>query len=822
MSNTRLAIMGDRSHIGPARAYPFFLIHLITVLFFLSDAQAFGQSREDINARIDSLVVGHGGFFSSAGESFVPDERFVREAQERYISQLLIDTEKEKYETEVFSAKIIRKLINSSIHDDILANALFIDWFVDQDKFGRLSRLAVRNNALRAHYVANVRDIQPSDADIDHSRGISRSILSKLHAEGLSYIFPTSRTELYMDSCRDNGVPVPNKLFSSVWQNLGSYSPKVSNVTGTPRLWAHYGDEPSGACVAVTFTSESNVHVDMICLGVNSGKSCFFETDEQGEVGEISTSDMNSAADPDKMQGMCSDCHAGENPFIIHPDKPAFGMLDRSKTMPENWQTPLVVSAWPTPGPTNILDSINSSGRCTECHVQGYAGRFPEISSELPGYCAILEILATPGPKRTMPASGGSFSDPLFYDKHIDTLLSLCGIPKGTTPEIVDIELPDDESFVSPPSVFGPIYACREEEEDTGISGVIAAGETVDGVPADSSSNARKIAVYGGVLGATVRLSVNGEERAVQLDVRNPGLIEFLVELKIDDVVTATQEWGGAKSLPSQPVTVTDVMVDYADGLPAPRIRPTKIYECANLIQVGHVPGVRVSVSVNGANPFSVLTATGNTIFPPGKAPFEVDDVFVAEASMCQLTSPPSVSVLAQSAPADITVPIVSPPLPFAGQELMNFENLTHGARTRMDLSGDSTEIGFDWPLDKRRNFDIAKTIGRTLSASDNWTLEHTLCGKTTTTEPLRGEVVCSDLSAPAIEIPVADMTSVLLIDAVPGARVRIYDSSNEEIGDSSGDIINLSRPLVSSEVITAIQQVGDCISHQGYQVTVR
>ena len=53
------------------------------------------------------------------------------------------------------------------------------------------------------------------------------------------------------------------------------------------------------------------------------------------------------------VNGVCSDCHAGENPFIVHPAGPLNMFPDNQ---PQNWHSPLVKPSWPkNPGPFGLL-----------------------------------------------------------------------------------------------------------------------------------------------------------------------------------------------------------------------------------------------------------------------------------------------------------------------------------------------------------------------------------------------------------------------------------------------------------------------------------
>lgn len=79
----------------------------------------------------------------------------------------------------------------------------------------------------------------------------------------------------------------------------------------------------------------------------------------------------------------------------------------------------------------------------------------------------------------------------------------------------------------------------------------------------------------------------------------------------------------------------------------------------------------------------------------------------------------------------------------------------------------------------------------------------------------------CSALPAPRIRVPLVGNNYVAVIEAVPGARIRAYDNSNVELGDGSGTVIILRRPLTGADTITVVQQIGDCNSRMGFRVSV-
>ena len=69
---------------------------------------------------------------------------------------------------------------------------------------------------------------------------------------------------------------------------------------------------------------------------------------------------------------------------------------------------------------------------------------------------------------------------------------------------------------------------------------------------------------------------------------------------------------------------------------------------------------------------------------------------------------------------------------------------------------------------------------------------------------------------------PIVGTQYVVVSSAVPGAHIRVYDAANKEIGDGSGTVIWLKRKITGTDVLTVIQQVGECTSKTGYRVSAR
>lgn len=765
------------------------------VLKLISDTNSYFRIRERIAPATNDpvLTLGHGAFVAPDGREFKPTTAFIEQAQQVYIGML---------KPTVQGSEETQQLIQSGVTNKILANALFLDWLIERGAPDNIAHLTSVNNALRWYYVTH---IQPDpilpDQDNVWSKGIPAEIGRQLERRGIHVFLKTNAGgDTYREECRDCGVPVPPPLFSAGWRNLGVLDNPFLSDTLQAELWIH--EAPNGVCLALPRYIVRNGTVTddialfgVICLGIQTSKVCFFDNPNSVRFRRNVQVDISQFVGGVDLvangQGICSDCHSGENPFVIHPQRAAFAAIGRS-LMPLAWPDPKVDASWPqNPGPTAILDAVSSPQSCVSCHRVGSAGRFPDVSTQLPGYCGVVLGTATgTSPKRTMPLVGNRSQ----FINHINALIASCSSPPTGGGIVVDVSYPDDPGNISAPLVIEPIYQC-------GI----------------------KVAVRGAILDARVNLYVNGALIDSKFPARNPSEIEFDVPpLVAGDVVTATQEHNGVLSGSSPPVVARDYTVDFPGGLPAPSIDPVLIYECANVVAVRHLPGAIVTLYTNGVAAVVFSGGTGWTAVSAGARPFAINDEFKAEISLCGDISPRSPpGVRAVTAPLTFPPPTLDPPATYDGQELVAIGNLINGSVTTIREAGFGSVGGFSTPISWLPNFDVATPLGRRLAASDRLSASEKLCAIEVGGEfqPTGG---CETLPAPRIRHPLAGNNYVVVDVFVPGARIHVYDDMGVELGDGSGTVILLRRTLTGTDILTVVQQLGECTGRSGYRVGVR
>lgn len=777
------------------------LISLIIVFILIFT----GSCKKSNYISIDTdpiLAVAHGEIIGSDGKTFNPKADFILAAQEHYI-QTVWDSLKRVSPSEGLD---IKKTIYSAVNDKTLANALFLDWLLEKVQPKNVAHLTVTNNALRWYYVKNIqKDPILPEGDKEWAKGIKTNIAIELENKGLKMYLPVkSGGAQYRQDCINAGVPIPDQVFSDEWVEMGDIKNTIVE-SGVRRVLKMYvSNDPEGFCLSLNIYegyASDQVHVDVICFGTQTNNACFFEEEEINLNVVTNLSEFRTPFDDGIT--VCTSCHAGENAFIVHPSDSAFINAAKLKgeffgtgenLMGTGWYNPLVPNNWPkNPGPMTNLETVptGSDGKkCTICHsASGPGGRFPDMSDSDfkngDAYCWIFDhtIGAYSNFEATMPMD--DIANIGKYLNDINFLREECGIESDGGIE-GDVNFPNDRSFVTPPTIIEPLYQC-----------------------------ANQIAVRGSHFNADVALFINNIEQATIVSAREPDELTFagLTPLLAGDKIKVRQLKEGSWSDFSPIAIVSNHQEDYPNGIPAPFIEPKIIYECASVIAVRHVPGAKLTVFVNGDNPQTFQTSTGWTQITPGKIPFEVGDQFTVEASLCDESSPLSSGVKAIAAPTTFPTPKILDLT--AGMEIVRIEDLIHGAKVTLEVFG-TGEIGSFSSATTAKNFVLASP----LNSVDQLEAIQKLCDiNVRIKSPTLKE--CKSLAAPSIKVPIDGENFVIPTSFVIGSTIRINDELGIEIGDGIGSPIMLSRVLVEGEIISIVQELGNCTSQQGYFISV-
>ena len=406
-------------------------------------------------------ATGHGAFFDGNGQQLQLSLDTSLYAQDYYLKTLLGEfSDKQFSNYKRLSAQVLEGLKEDS-QDFMIARHAVLENVLAQQKTpvkqgDVLIKLRAINGALRWDLPIKkqekiIRELKPHI--------VAPEVLKRL--EGLIvkedielYKFTINKGQAYIDECQAAGVPIPPPINQmdvtglTGWRIEGFIPQAQQFIISTPAQLRSYrsvvpGSE--GMCYALPRFSNSaltTVVLDgVICLAKQTSKVCVWDnqmtqpstttvapfTIAAGELVPIGVPDL--AINPaGKYQaggaeiefangGQCTDCHAGENPYIVHPNsilrvtagtnvtwsaiKQPAGDLP---TFSDNRYIPLVGASWPQ-NESSLKDTalMAETTSCNGCHVKLSAGRLPHLSNKLPGYCNTVLAQAGGGPKNTMP-----------------------------------------------------------------------------------------------------------------------------------------------------------------------------------------------------------------------------------------------------------------------------------------------------------------------------------------------------------------------------------------------------------------------------------
>ena len=390
--------------------------------------------------------IGHGAFFDHTGNQIPLTQAFVEQAQAWYREDMHagLDMGKKKefsrFEQRLHDGMKMqgqeRLVVQQRTLEWLLANS---PKYKDDDRtLGKLRALA---------YALSWRlPTQPGQdtADKREPFKLNPKLAKKL---GSTPFKPSGSIQLrsatvnagqaYLDECMAAKVPIPPTINQmdpagvSGWKSQGFIPPAEQFIVGTPaEVRTYKSTTPAGMCYALpryTDATKTTVSVDgVICLSQETSKACFWDNSRNGRSfsfpagTRIPIGVPNTTIDPaGRYQaggselaigdpgGVCTDCHAGENPYITHPKSNLGGgvlwesLSVASQNLPTfapNRYDPLVAASWRQ----NQFSQAGSTvpNVCKSCHIKGSAGRFPHLSNQLPGYCGTI---LTKAYHQTMP-----------------------------------------------------------------------------------------------------------------------------------------------------------------------------------------------------------------------------------------------------------------------------------------------------------------------------------------------------------------------------------------------------------------------------------
>jgi hypothetical protein len=438
-----------------------------------ADERDAGQEEEPI------AYIGHGAFFDRTGRQIVPTEAWVARAQRWYRDRLVARVDPgRKREFETFERRL-EQAFDAQGQTRLVVRQRALDWLV-----ARMPR-TVENLRMQAKVnllASQLRwQLPRGDQDLERMRNLEpyrldSSVVQKLSnpefrvQTGVAFLVTSNSGQAYLNECANAGVPIPPSIgvldppTTPGWRSLGFIPQNKQFIVGTPAEVRVF-ENGQGMCIALpryTNNARTDVALDgVICLSRTTSKVCFWDNQMNGAgfsfpAGtQVPIGVANPAVNPAGLYqgggaeiefgngGICTDCHAGENPYIIHPEvtllsgtgTPTGTDMDDLDQPPLNLPMfapdrydPIVGASWPQNQLSHAPALVPPA--CTGCHSSGASGgRLPHLSSDIPGYCGTVLATALDGQTTpltvspTMPQFGaGSLSN----DPVVNTFQGWC------------------------------------------------------------------------------------------------------------------------------------------------------------------------------------------------------------------------------------------------------------------------------------------------------------------------------------------------------------------------------------------------------------
>jgi hypothetical protein len=337
------------------------------------------------------------------------------------------------------NARLVDMLRNAPIaemdkNDELLRSAAMARWLLKDANYPRKESLDPMLGALEVWA-----SIPTGEGVDDQLRNNSRlaPVLAAMDLEIEDEAVLRDRQSVitdYLEECKREQVPLPPDWGDSRWMFQSQLDPNFSFVADSnsvAEVWTYVDPNVLGLCIALPRKDVDTEEIGLfgiICQSETTGKACFWdnvdwrtkkrltpERSKRMKIAEIQNGSL--------IKENCTNCHRGENVFVIHP-RTALDLPDQFDTDPEgDWYTPISKQKiWGNPGPMEGLT------KCNGCHqVPELAANNNDLSTkpvEASPYCRILQQVVD----KTMPPTGApaGWEKPQSHKEDVDLLRKKC------------------------------------------------------------------------------------------------------------------------------------------------------------------------------------------------------------------------------------------------------------------------------------------------------------------------------------------------------------------------------------------------------------
>lgn len=446
---------------------------------------------------------GHGEFFDFYGRTVIVNQKFVRKAQKYYIKKLHHSATKSQRRQFKDKKKKLKKLKLKG-KARLYANYRLLDWYIGIVNPDDASRFKSRNTLLRQNIFSSDAVISSNSqalgmAQFKPSQALKNSISRAGLPEPVVVFSSFLGGTQYKADCERNSVPSPpkwlglNNSSDSSWIFQGNITNTFLGPGGNTKVYTFTSMTPEGLCIALPRVDDENNNIALlgvICMSKATGKACFWDAQVNGIAQTLDLDEEQQIPGPkfsggidltSASLGKCTSCHAGENPFIIHPQTNLGSpKIPTEDLFAEHWYTPMVNPAWPQNDGPSTQDFATGNNNCTQCHRSGGSGgRFPELSTNVTNYCRMVlgpavgqcsfgSVVQDCNAGATMPATSPGNSSTA---DHVKAMLAACEV------ELPPWDQPDPPVF----SISGKVVLLRVHRVGTGFGTKIGVDGFIDG-----------------------------------------------------------------------------------------------------------------------------------------------------------------------------------------------------------------------------------------------------------------------------------------------------------------------------------------------------
>ena len=335
---------------------------------------------------------GHGVLLDKDWKEIQLDEKMIAKIQDDMLKEVMANSQPTQKKDAIEEAQ---KLLNSktlNFDEAVYIRSGLISAYLETAPIEILRRYGWRNSALLTSWWRRMPELRAEIIDL---------IRRLLHA---------STSTAYMDSCRAAGVPIPPDWSetSTQWQRQGMLRDKIILAGMDATVWTYSDPANRGACIALPRGSGApGSAAGIICQSASTGKACFWDNILRDDVDMMPgeqvlgwsglTLVIANLKDGSNLNSPCTDCHHGNNVYLISPDDPTWGKVlrgpldgPRTGTFTTRVESssdnagghPRYIPVSGQPGWLNTFSAATSF--CTTCHEQ------PLVSavSAMPPVCA--------------------------------------------------------------------------------------------------------------------------------------------------------------------------------------------------------------------------------------------------------------------------------------------------------------------------------------------------------------------------------------------------------------------------------------------------